>query len=205
MWNLLFHLANMASLESSEGFDHLTWIYLLKLFFFFPLNSLSSWLRALLAFSFSHLNKWMITVILDPSTFQVFYCYGVRYTKRHSLFRKKVMRNLESILKSRDVILLTKFLMFKVMVFPVVRYGCESWTIKKSEHRRIDDFELWCWRKLLRIPWTARRSKRLILMEITPEYSLEGLMFNLKLQYFDHLMQRTDSLEKILMLEKIEG
>ena len=163
MWNLLFHLANMASLESSEGFDHLTWIYLLKLFFFFPLNSLSSWLRALLAFSFSHLNKWTITVILDPSTFQVFYCCGVRYTKRHLLFGKKAMRNLDSILKSRDVTLLTKFHMFKAMVFPVVRYGCESWTIKKTEHWRIEAFKLSCWRRILRVPRTARISNQSIL------------------------------------------
>ena len=109
-----------------------------------------------------------------------------------------------SILKSRDIILPTNFHLVKAMVFTVVMYGCESWTIKKAEHRRMDAFELWCWR-LLRVPWTARRSNQSILKEISPEYSLEGLMLKLKLQYFGHLMQRTDSLEKTLMLGKIEG
>ena len=99
----------------------------------------------------------------------------------------------------------TKVRLVKVMVFPVVMYGCKSWTIKKAEHRRIDAFELWCWRRLLRVPWTARKSNQFILKEISPEYSLEGLMLKLKLQYFGHLMQRTDSLEKTLMLGKIEG
>ena len=117
----------------------------------------------------------------------------------------KVMTNLDSILKSRDITLLTKVHLVKTMVFPVVMYGCESWTIRKTERRRIDAFELWCWRRLLRVPWTARRSNQTILKEISPEYSLEGLMLKLKLQYFGHLMQRADSLEKILMLGKIEG
>ena len=115
------------------------------------------------------------------------------------------MTNLDSLLKSRDITLLTKVRLVKAMVFPVVMYGCESWTVKKAEHRRIDDFELWCWRRLLRIPWTARKSNQSILKEISTEYSLEGLMLKLKLQYFGHLMQRTDSLEKTLMLGKNEG
>ena len=113
------------------------------------------------------------------------------------------MTNLDSILKSRDITLPTKFSLVKAMVFPVVMYGCKSWTIKRAEHQRIDAFELWCWRRLLRVPWPARRSNQSILKEIRPEYSLEGLM--LKLQYFGHLMRRTDSLEKTLMLGKIEG
>ena len=115
------------------------------------------------------------------------------------------MTNLDSILKNRDITLLTKVQTFKAMVFPVVMYGCESWTIKKAECRRIDAFELWCWRRLLRVPWTARRSNQSILKGISPEYSLEGLMLKLKLQYFGHLMQRSDSFEKTLMLGKIEG
>ena len=115
------------------------------------------------------------------------------------------MTNLDSILKSRDVTLPTKVHLVKAMVFPVVMYGCERWTIKKAEHWRIDAFELWCWRKLLKVTWTARRSNQFILKEISPEYSLGGLMLKLKLQYFDHLMWRTDSLEKPLMLGKIEG
>ena len=115
------------------------------------------------------------------------------------------MTNLDSILKSRDITLPTKVLLVKAMVFPVVKYGCESWTIKKAECRRIDAFELWCWRSLLRVPWTARRSNQSILKEISPEYSLEGLMLKLKLQYFGPLMRRVDSLEKTLMLGKIEG
>ena len=125
--------------------------------------------------------------------------------KRHLLLGRKVMTNLDSILKSRDIILPTKVHLVKVMVFPVLMYGCESWTIKKAEHWRIDAFELWCWRRLLRVPWTARRSKCSIQKEISPEYSLERLMLKLKLQYFGHLMQRTDSFEKTLMLGKIEG
>ena len=108
-------------------------------------------------------------------------------------------------LKSRDITLPTKVRLVKAMVFPVVMYGCESWTIKKAEHQRIDAFELWCWRRLLRVPWTARRSNQSILKEISPECSLEGLMLKLKLQYSGHLMQRADSFEKTLMLEKIEG
>ena len=115
------------------------------------------------------------------------------------------MTNLDSILKSRDITLLKKVHLVKAMVFPVVIYGCESWTIKKVECQRIDAFERWCWRRLFRVPWTARRSNQSILKEISPEYSLKGLMMKLKLQYFDHLMQRTDSLEKTLMLGKIKG
>ena len=115
------------------------------------------------------------------------------------------MTNLDSILKSRDITLSTKVHLVKAMVFPVVMYGCESWTIKKAEHRRIDAFELWFWRRLLRVPWTARRSNHSILKEISPEYSLEGLMWKLKLQYFGHLIQRADSLEKTLMLGGIGG
>ena len=115
------------------------------------------------------------------------------------------MTNLDSILKSRDITLLTKVHLVEAMVFPVVMYGCESWTVKKAECQRIDAFEVWCWRKLLRVPWTARRSNQSILKEISPEYSFEGLMLQLKLQYFGHLMQRTDSLEKTQMLVKIEG
>ena len=115
------------------------------------------------------------------------------------------MTNLDSILKSKDITLPTKVRLVKAMVFPVVMYGCEGWTIKKAEHWRIDVFEVWCWRRLLRVPWTARRSNQSILKEISPECSLEGLMLKLKLQYFGHLMQRTDSLEKTLMPGKIEG
>ena len=115
------------------------------------------------------------------------------------------MTNLDSILKNRDIILSTNIRLVKAMVFPVVMYGCESWTIKKAEHRRIDTFELWCWRRLLRVSWAARRSNQSILKEISPGCSLEGLMLKLKLQYFGHLMQRADSFEKTLMLGKIEG
>ena len=115
------------------------------------------------------------------------------------------MTNLDSILKSRDITLPTKVFLGKAMIFPVVMYGCESWTIKKAEHQRIDAFELWCWRRLLRVPWTARRSNQSILKEISPGCSLEGQMSKLKLQYFGYLMQRADSLEKTLMLGKIEG
>ena len=125
--------------------------------------------------------------------------------KRHLLLGRKAMTNLDSILKSRDITLPTKVHLVKAMVFPVVMYGCESWTIKKAERRRIDAFELRSWRRLLRVPWTARRSNQSILKEISPEYSLEGLMLKLKLQYFGHLMRRADSLEKILLLGKIEG
>ena len=125
--------------------------------------------------------------------------------KRCLLLGRKVMTNLESILKSRDVTLPTKIHLVKVLVFPVVMYGCESWTMKKVEHQIIDAFELWCWRRLLRVPWTARRANQSILKEINPEYSLEGLMLKLKLQNFGHLMWRADSFEKTLMLGKIEG
>ena len=125
--------------------------------------------------------------------------------KRRLLLGRKVMTNLDSILKTRDITLPTKVCLVKAMVFPVVMYGCESWTIKKAEHRGIDAFELWCWRRLLRVPWTARRSNQSILKEISPGCSLEGLMLKLKLQYFGHLMRRTDSFKKTLMLGKIEG
>ena len=122
-----------------------------------------------------------------------------------TLLGRKVMTNLDSILKSRDITLPTKVHLVKAMVFPVVVYGCESWTVKKAEHQRIDTFELWCWRRLLRVPWTARRSNQTILKETSPGCSLEGLMLKLKLQYFGHLMRRTDSLEKILILGKVES
>ena len=125
--------------------------------------------------------------------------------KRFLLLGRKAMANLDSILKSRDITLPIKVHLVKAMVFPVVMCGCESWIIKKAEHQRIDASELWCWRRLLRVPWTARRSNQSIPKEISPECSLEGLMLKLKLQYFGHLMQRTDSLQKTLMLGKIEG
>ena len=125
--------------------------------------------------------------------------------KRRLLLGRKVMTNLDSIFKSRDITLPTKVHLVKAMVFPVVMYGCESWSVKKAERRRIDAFELWCWRRLLRVPWTARRSNQSILKETSPGCSLEGLMLKLKLQYFGHLMQRVDSLEKTLMLGGIRG
>ena len=125
--------------------------------------------------------------------------------KRCLLLGRKAMTNLDSILKRKDITLPTEVHLVKAMVFPVVMYGCESWTIKKVEHQRTDAFELWCWRRLLRVPWTARRCNQSILKEISPEYSLEGLMLKLKLQYFGHLMRRNDSLEMTLMLGKIEG
>ena len=125
--------------------------------------------------------------------------------KRCLLLGRKVMTNLDSILKSRDITLPTKIRLVKAMVFPVVMYGCESWTITKTECRRIDAFELWCWRRLLRVPWTARRSNESILKDISPGCSLEGLMLKLKLQYFGYLMQRVDSFKKTLTLGKIEG
>ena len=128
-----------------------------------------------------------------------------REIKRYLLFERKAMINLDSILKSRYITLPTKVHLVKAMVFPVVMYGRESWTIKKVECQRIYAFELWCWRRLLRVPWTARRSNQSILKEISPECSLEGVMLKLKLQYFGHLMRRADSLEKTLMLGKIEG
>ena len=126
-------------------------------------------------------------------------------TKRRLLLARKVITNLDSILKSRDITLPTKVCLVKAIVFPVVMYGCESWTIKKAECQSIDAFELWCWRRLLRVPWTARRSNQSILKEISPVYSLEGLILKLKLQYFGHLMRKTDSLEKTLMMGNIEG
>ena len=125
--------------------------------------------------------------------------------KRCLLLERKAMINLDSILKSKDITLLTKVHLVKAMVFLVVIYGCESWTIKKAECRRIDAFELWCWRRILRVPWTARRSNQSTLKEISPEYSLEGQMLKPKLQYFGHLMRRTDSFENTLMLGRIEG
>ena len=125
--------------------------------------------------------------------------------KTHLLLGRKVMTNLDSILKSRDITLSTKIHLVKAMVFPVVTYGCESWIIKKAEHQRIDAFELWCWRRLLRVPWTVRRSNQSVLKEISPGCSLEGLMLKLKLQYFGHLMRRADTLEKTLILRKTEG
>ena len=125
--------------------------------------------------------------------------------KRHLLLGRKTMTNLGSILKSRDITLPTKYCLVKAIIPPVVVYGCESWTIKKAEHQRIDAFELWCWRRLLRAPWTVRRSNKSNLKEISPEYLSEWLMLKLKLQYFDHMLWRTDSLEKTLMLGKTEG
>ena len=124
---------------------------------------------------------------------------------RHLLLGRKATTNLDSVLKRRDITSLTKVHLVKAMVFPVVTYKCKSWTIKKAEHQRIDAFELWCWRRHLRVPWTAKSSNQSILEEINPEYSLEGLMLKLKLQHFSHLMQRADSLEKTLRLERIEG
>ena len=141
----------------------------------------------------------------------IFFCFKItsdgdcsNEIKRHLLLGRKVMPNLDSILKSRDITLSTKVRLVKAMVFPVVMYGCESWTVKKAEHKRIDAFELWCWRRLFRVPWTARRSNQSILKEISPGCSLEGMMLKLKLQYFGHLMPRADSFEKILMRQKIE-
>ena len=158
----------------------------------------------------SPITSWQI----DGETVTDFIFWGSKITadgdwsheiKRHLLLGRKVMTNLESILKSQDITLPTKFCRVKAMVFPVVTYGCESWTIEKAEHWRTDAFELWCCRRLFRVPWTARRSNQSILKEISPDYSLEGLMLKLKLQYFGHLMWRTDSFEKTPMLEKIEG
>ena len=141
-------------------------------------------------------NTEIILVILFEARYEI---------KRHLLLGSKAMINLDSILKSRDITLSTKVRLVKAMVSSVVMYGRESWTIKKAECQRIDAFELWCWRRLLRVPWTARRSNQSTLREISPEYSLEGLMLKLKLQYFGQLMQRSDSFEKTLMLGKIEG
>ena len=160
--------------------------------------------------SSSPITSWQI----DGETVADFIFWGSKITadgdcsheiKRRLLLGRKVMTNLDSILKSIDITLPTKVCLVKAMVFPVVMYGCEIWTVEKAECRRIDAFELWCWRRLLRVPWTARRSNQSILKEINPEYSLEVLMLKLKLQYFGHLMQRTDSFEKTLMLGKIEG
>ena len=125
--------------------------------------------------------------------------------KRHLLLGRKAMINLDTILKSRDITLPIKVCLVKAIIFPVVMYGCASWTVKKAECQKIVAFKLWCWRRLFRVPWTARKSNQSILKEISPEYSLEGLMLKLKLQYFGHLMRRTDSLKKTLMLGKIEG
>ena len=162
---------------------------------------------------FSPITAWQ----LDGETMETVTDYiwgGCKFTadgdysheiKRHFLLGRKAMTNLESILKSRDIILSTKVHIVKSVFFPVVIYGCECWYIKKTESQRINAFEQWCWRRLLRVPWTARRSNQSILKEISPEYSLEGLMLKLRLQYFGHLMWRTDSLEKTLMLGKIEG
>ena len=142
---------------------------------------------------------------IDGETVSDFIFWGSKITasgdcsheiKRHLLLGRKVMTNLDSVLKSRDITLPTKVLLVKAMVFPVVMYGCERWTVKKAEHQRIDAFELWCWRRLLRVPWTARRSNQSILKEISPGCCLEGMMLKLKLQYFGHLMRRVDSLEK---------
>ena len=132
---------------------------------------------------------------MEYGTVHIYLCTSLAYT----------YNNVDSILKSRNITSPTEVCLVKVMMFPVVRYGCDSWTIKKAERRRIDAFELWCWRRLLRVLWTARRSNQSILKEISPEYSLEGLMLRLKLQYVGHLMCRSDSLEKTLMLGKIEG
>ena len=149
--------------------------------------------------------QWMVLFESSfPFSFGIICDLNLR-TLHPLVFGKKAMTNLDSILKSRDITLPTKVCLVKAIVFPVVMYGCESWTIKKAECWRIDAFELWCWRGLLRVPWTARRSNQSILKEISPEYSLESLMLKLKLQYFGHLMRRTDSLEKTLMLGKIEG
>ena len=147
--------------------------------------------------------QWQTLFSWAPKSLQMVNCS--HEIKRHLLLGRKAITNLDSILKSRDITLPTKVHLIKAMVFPVVMYGCESWTVMKAEHRRIDAFELWCWRRLLRVPWTAKRSNQSILKEISPGCSLEGLMLKLKLQYFGHLMGRTDSLEKTLMLGKIEG
>ena len=147
--------------------------------------------------------KWREGYLLKSwSSPKMFWSHEI---KRRLLLGRKVMTNLDSILKSTDITLPTKVHLVKAMVFPVVMYGCESWTIKKAECRRIDAFELWCWRRLLRVPWTARRSNQSILKEMGPGHPLEGLMLKLKLQCFGHLMRRADSLEKSLMLGKIEG
>ena len=151
-------------------------------------------------------NKWFNSATCRQTHAALAECQAVcEIPRRHLLHGRKVMTNLNSMLKSRDITLPTKVHLVKAMVFPVVMYGCESWTIEKADHWRIDAFELWCWRRLLRVPWTEKRSNQAILKEISPEYSLEGLTLKLKLQYFGHLMWRTDSLEKTPMLGKIEG
>ena len=159
------------------------------------------------------ITSWEIDVYTSSVNSQTLFWGGSRITadgessheiKRRLLLGRKAMTNLDNILKSRDITLPTKICLVKAMVFPVVMYGCESWTVKKAEHRRIDAFDLWCWRRLLRVPWTARRSNQSILKEISPEFSLERLMLKLKLQYFGH-MRRADSFEKTVMLGKIEG
>ena len=147
--------------------------------------------------------QWETLFLGAPKSLKMVTCS--HKIKRRLLLGRKAMTKLDSISKSRDINLLKKVHLVKAMIFPVVMYGCESCTIKKAECWRIDAFELWCWRRLLRVPWTARRSNQSILKEISPEYSLEGLMLKLKLQYFGHLMRRTDSFEKTLMLGKIEG
>ena len=149
-------------------------------------------------------NEWWTLFFGAPKSLQIVTA-DRKLKDAYSLEERKVMTNLDSILKSRDITLPTKVHLVKTMVFLVVMYGCESWTIKKAECWRIDAFELWCWRRPLRVPWTARRSNQSILKEISPEYSLKGLILKLKLQYFGHLMRRTDSLEKTLILRKIEG
>ena len=146
--------------------------------------------------------QWQIVFLGSNITANSNYNHEI---KRHLIFGRKDMTYSDSILKSRDITLPTKVHLVKAIVFPVVIYGCESWTIRKADHWRIDAFKLWCWRRLLSILWTARRSNQSILKEISPEYSLEGLMLKLKLQYFGHLMRRADSLEKTLMLGKTEG
>ena len=143
--------------------------------------------------------QWQTLLFWAPKSLQIVTAVMI---KRRLLFGRKVMTNLDSILNSRDVTLPTEVHLVKLMVFPVVMYGCESWTIKKAERQRVDAFEMWCWRRPLRVPWTARRSNQSILKEINPEYSLELLMLKLKLQYFGHLMWRADSLKKTLMLGK---
>ena len=154
----------------------------------------------------SSILTWRIPWTGEPGVLQFLGLHRVRHDwATNTYFGRKVMTNLDSILKSRDITLPTKVHIVKAMVFPVVIYGCESWTIKKAECQRTDAFELWCWRRFLRVPWTARRSNQSILKEINPEYSLEGLMLKLNLQYFGHLVQRYDPLEKTLMLGKAEG
>ena len=147
---------------------------------------------------------WTKNISLETINGEIYQKYE-KEIKRHSLLGRKVMTKLDSIFKSRDITLPTKVRLVKAMVFPAVMYGCESWTVKKAEHRRIDAFELWCWRRLLRVPWTARRSNQSILKENSPGCSLERLMLKLKPQYFGHLMLRVDSLEKTLMLGGIGG